>query len=47
MGVQIIRDGQVVHSDKKESIEQKVDRLEKIIQDLQNQIEELKKTINK
>jgi chaperonin cofactor prefoldin len=47
MGVQIIRDGQVVNSDKKESLEVKVDRLEKVIQDLQNQIEELKKTINK
>lgn len=47
MGVQIIKDGQIVHSDKKESLEVKVDRLEKIIQDLQNQIKDLKKTINK
>lgn len=42
MAVKIIKDGQVVHDDKKQSLEERVKHLEVIILDLQNQIKELK-----
>lgn len=42
MAVKIIKDGQVVHDDKKESLESRVKHLETIITDLQNQIKDLK-----
>ena len=42
MGIKIIKDGQVVHSDKKESLEDKLEQQLQMIQDLQNQIKDLK-----
>lgn len=42
MAVKIIKDGQVVHDDKKQSLEERVKQLEMIIRDLQNQIKDLK-----
>lgn len=42
MAVTIIKDGQVVHTDKKVSLEQKLEEQQRIIQDLQNQIKDLK-----
>ena len=42
MAVKIIKDGQVVHDDKKVSLEERVKHLETIIIDLQNQIKDLK-----
>ena len=47
MGIQVIKDGQIIHSDKKETIEDQLKKQQKIIQDLQNQIKDLKKTKNK
>ena len=42
MAVKIIKDGQVVHDDKKVSLEERINHLERIIIDLQNQIKDLK-----
>ncbi len=41
MAVKVIRDGEVVYSDKKPSVEQILEQQAKIIQDLQNQIKDL------
>ena len=43
MAIKIVRDGQVVHDDKKPSVEQILKQQETIIKDLQNQIKDLKK----
>jgi hypothetical protein len=43
MAVKVIRDGEVVYSDKKPSTEQVLEQQAKIIQDLQNQIKDLQK----
>jgi hypothetical protein len=43
MSIKIIRDGQVVHDDKKTSVEELIEQQNKVIQDLQNQIKDLKK----
>jgi hypothetical protein len=43
MAVKIIRDGEVVYSDKKPSVEQVLEQQQQIIQDLQNQVKDLKK----
>jgi hypothetical protein len=42
MAVTIIRDGQVVHTDKKPSVEEMLAQQAQIIQDLQNQVKDLK-----
>ena len=49
MAVKIIRDGQVIHSDKKEAtksevelLKEKITQQDRIIQDLNNQIKDLK-----
>jgi hypothetical protein len=42
MAITIVRDGQVVHTDKKESVEDRLAQQEQIIKDLQNQIKDLK-----
>lgn len=42
MAVTIIKDGQVIHSDVKVSLEDRVKYLETTIADLQNQIKDLK-----
>lgn len=47
MAVKIIKDGQVIHDDKKESLESRIKHLETIIVDLQNQIKDLKTRKNK
>jgi hypothetical protein len=41
MAVKVIRDGEVVYSDKKPSVEQILEQQQKIIEDLQNQIKDL------
>jgi hypothetical protein len=43
MAVKVIRDGEVVYSDKKPSVEQVLEQQAQIIQDLQNQIKDLQK----
>jgi hypothetical protein len=43
MAVTIIRDGQVVHTDKKPNVEEILAQQQQIIQDLQNQIKDLQK----
>jgi hypothetical protein len=43
MAVKVIRDGEVVYTDKKPSVEQVLEQQAKIIQDLQNQIKDLQK----
>jgi len=43
MAVKVIRDGEVVYTDKKQSVEQVLEQQAKIIQDLQNQIKDLQK----
>ena len=43
MAIKIVRDGQVVHDDRKPSLEQTLKEQAMIIQDLQNQIKDLKK----
>jgi hypothetical protein len=43
MAVKIIKDGEVVHSDKKPSVEKMLEQQAQIIQDLQNQIKDLQK----
>lgn len=51
MAVKIIRDGQVIHSDKKEVksevelLREKITQQEKVIDDLNNQIKDLKADI--
>ena len=42
MSVKIIKDGQVIHDDKKPNIEQMLAQQQQLIQDLQNQIKDLK-----
>jgi hypothetical protein len=42
MAVKVIRDGEVVYSDKKPSVEQVLEQQAQIIQDLQNQVKDLK-----
>ena len=42
MSVKVIRDGQVIHDDKKPNIEEILAQQQQIIQDLQNQIKDLK-----
>ena len=43
MSIKIIKDGQVVHNDRKPSVEELIEQQNKVIQDLQNQIKDLKK----
>lgn len=43
MAVKIIKDGVVVHQDKKPSVEELLAQQAMIIQDLQNQVKDLKK----
>jgi hypothetical protein len=43
MAVKVIRDGEVVYSDKKPSTEQVLEQQAQIIRDLQNQIKDLQK----
>ena len=43
MAVKVIKDGEVVYSDKKPSVEQVLEQQAQIIQDLQNQIKDLQK----
>lgn len=42
MAITIKRDGQVVHTDVKVSVEEKLAQQEQMIRDLQNQIKDLK-----
>jgi hypothetical protein len=42
MSVKIIRDGQVIHDDKKPKVEDVLAQQAQVIQDLQNQIKDLK-----
>jgi hypothetical protein len=42
MSIQIVKDGQVIRDDNKPSQEDRILQQEKIIQDLQNQIKDLK-----
>jgi hypothetical protein len=42
MAITIKRDGQVIHTDKKESVEEILARQAQMIQDLQNQVKDLK-----
>jgi hypothetical protein len=42
MAVTIIRDGQVVHTDTKQNVEEILAQQQQMIQDLQNQIKDLK-----
>ena len=42
MAITIIKDGQVVHTDKKQSVEEILAQQQQMIQDLQNQIKDLK-----
>ena len=42
MSVKIIKDGQVIHDDKKPNIEDVLAQQAQVIQDLQNQIKDLK-----
>ena len=42
MAITIIKDGQVVHTDKKPSVEELLAQQAQMIQDLQNQIKDLK-----
>jgi hypothetical protein len=42
MAITIIKDGQVVHTDKKQSVEEILAQQQQLIQDLQNQIKDLK-----
>lgn len=42
MAITIKRDGQVIHTDKKQSVEEILAEQQRIIQDLQNQIKDLK-----
>jgi hypothetical protein len=41
MAVKVIKDGEVVYSDKKPSVEQILEQQQQIIEDLQNQIKDL------
>ena len=43
MAVKVIKDGEVVYTDKKPSVEQVLEQQAQIIQDLQNQIKDLQK----
>ena len=43
MAITIVKDGQVVHTDKKESVEEILAKQQQMIQDLQNQIKDLKR----
>lgn len=47
MAVKVVRDGQVVYSDKKPSTEEILKQQAQIIQDLQNQVKDLKKQKDK
>jgi hypothetical protein len=42
MAITIIKDGQVVHTDKKPNVEEMLSQQAQIIQDLQNQVKDLK-----
>lgn len=42
MGIQIIKNGVIVHDDNKTPEQKKIEELERIILDLQNQIKDLK-----
>ena len=42
MAITIVKDGQVIHTDKKQSVEEILAQQQQIIQDLQNQIKDLK-----
>ena len=42
MAITIIKDGQVVHTDVKPNVEEILEQQQKMIQDLQNQIKDLK-----
>ena len=42
MAITIKRDGQVIHTDKKQSVEEMMAQQKVMIQDLQNQIKDLK-----
>lgn len=42
MAITIVKDGQVVHTDKKVSLEERLEEQQRLIQDLQNQIKDLK-----
>ena len=42
MSIKIIKDGQVIHDDKKPNIEEMLAQQQQLIQDLQNQIKDLK-----
>lgn len=43
MSIKIIKDGQVIHDDRKPSVEEILEQQMLLIQDLQNQIKDLKK----
>lgn len=43
MAVKVIKDGEVVYTDKKPSVEQVLEQQAQIIRDLQNQIKDLQK----
>jgi hypothetical protein len=47
MAIRIIKDGELVHSDKKPSVEELLAQQMVLIQDLQNQIKDLKKVKTK
>jgi hypothetical protein len=47
MAITIKKDGQVVHTDKKPSVEELIAQQQQMILDLQNQIKDLKKTSGK
>lgn len=43
MSVKVIKDGVVIHDDKKPSVEELLQQQAQVIQDLQNQVKDLKK----
>ena len=43
MAIKIIKDGQVIHDDRKPSVEEILQQQAQVIQDLQNQVKDLKK----
>jgi hypothetical protein len=43
MAIKIIKDGQVIHDDRKPSVEEILAQQAQVIQDLQNQVKDLKK----
>lgn len=47
MAITIKRDGKIIHTDSKVSVEEKLAQQEQLIKDLQNQLKDLKQTKQK